>query len=62
MLAVSLLWDLLYYLIYFNIFKKVSFVLDTWFLFFLLQGKICTNSDQQEKHEIFDSFDILLFH
>lgn len=29
---------------------------------FLLQGKICTNSDQQEKREIFDSFDILLFH
>lgn len=29
---------------------------------FLLQGKICTNSDQQEKHKIFDSFDILLFH
>lgn len=39
MLAVSLLLDLLYYLIYFNIFKKVSFVLDTWFLFFCSRAK-----------------------
>lgn len=60
MLAVS--YDLLYYLIYFNIFKKVSFVLDTWFLFFCSRAKFVQTQTNKKKHEIFDSFDILLFH